>query len=45
MLGEKDKEILKELLKDGKIYFADLGRKCHMTRQNILKQHLAFLRQ
>ena len=35
MLNEKDKKILRELIKDGRISFADLGRKCHMTRQSV----------
>jgi len=35
MLNEKDKKILKELIKNGRISFADLGRKCHMTRQSV----------
>lgn len=35
MINEKDKKILKELLKNGRISFADLGRKVHMTRQSV----------
>jgi DNA-binding Lrp family transcriptional regulator len=38
MLEEKDKKILRELLKDGRISFADLGRKCHMTRQSVFSR-------
>lgn len=38
MLNEKDKKILRELLKDGRISFADLGRKCHMTRQSVFSR-------
>jgi DNA-binding Lrp family transcriptional regulator len=35
MLNEKDKKILRELIKDGRISYADLGRKVHMTRQSV----------
>ena len=35
MINEKDKKILLELLKNGRISFADLGRKVHMTRQSV----------
>ena len=35
MLNEKDRKVLKELVKNGRISFADLGRKCHMTRQSV----------
>jgi len=35
MINEKDKKILRELLKNGRISFADLGRKVHMTRQSV----------
>jgi DNA-binding Lrp family transcriptional regulator len=38
MLNEKDKKILRELLKDGRISFADLGRRCHMTRQSVFSR-------
>ena len=35
MINEKDKKILIELIQNGRISFADLGRKCHMTRQSV----------
>ena len=35
MINEKDKKILLELIKNGRISFADLGRKVHMTRQSV----------
>lgn len=35
MINEKDKKILRELIKNGRISFANLGRKCHMTRQSV----------
>ncbi len=35
MVNEKDKKILLELIKNGRISFADLGRKVHMTRQSV----------
>jgi len=35
MINEKDKKILRELIKNGRISFADLGRKIHMTRQSV----------
>ena len=35
MINEKDKKILRELLNNGRISFADLGRKVHMTRQSV----------
>jgi len=35
MLNEKDKKILKELIINGRISYADLGRKVHMTRQSV----------
>jgi Lrp/AsnC family transcriptional regulator for asnA, asnC and gidA len=38
MLEEKDKKILRELMKNGRISFADLGRKCHMTRQSVFSR-------
>ena len=38
MLDEKDKKVLRELVKDGRISFADLGRKCHMTRQSVFSR-------
>jgi len=38
MLEEKDKKILRELVKNGRISFADLGRKCHMTRQSVFSR-------
>ena len=38
MLEGKDKKILRELLKNGRISFANLGRKCHMTRQSVFSR-------
>jgi len=38
MIEEKDKKILRELLKNGRISFANLGRKCHMTRQSVFSR-------
>jgi len=35
MINEKDKKILRELVQNGRMSFADLGRKCHMTRQSV----------
>ena len=35
MINEKDKKILRELIQNGRMSFADLGRKCHMTRQSV----------
>ena len=49
MINEKDKKILLELLKNGRISFADLGRKVHMTRQSVYSrikslQHTGIIR-
>jgi DNA-binding Lrp family transcriptional regulator len=38
MIENKDKKILGELLKNGRISFSDLGRKCHMTRQSVFSR-------
>jgi DNA-binding Lrp family transcriptional regulator len=38
MIENKDRKILGELLKNGRISFSDLGRKCHMTRQSVFSR-------
>jgi DNA-binding Lrp family transcriptional regulator len=38
MIENKDKKILGELVKNGRISFSDLGRKCHMTRQSVFSR-------
>jgi Lrp/AsnC family transcriptional regulator for asnA, asnC and gidA len=38
MIDKKDKKILIELLKDGRMSFADLARSCKMTRQSIFSR-------
>jgi len=38
MIDKKDKKILVELIKGGRKSFADLARKCRMTRQSIFSR-------
>lgn len=38
MIEEKDKKILKELIKNGRKSFADLARACRMTRQSVFSR-------
>ena len=38
MIDKRDKKILVELLKDGRESFADLAKKCKMTRQSIFSR-------
>jgi Lrp/AsnC family transcriptional regulator for asnA, asnC and gidA len=38
MLSEKDKKLLRELIKNGRMSFSDLGRSCHMSRQSVFSK-------
>ena len=38
MLGKKDKKLLLELLKNGRLSFSKLGRICKMTRQSVFSR-------